>query len=388
MDLPRNYKTAPRSSPLPFGGKRGVGERIPGEGERGFALIVVLTLVTLLAAVVVEFAYTTRVEVELTAAARDDLQAYALAYSGVEIAKSLLLSDLEEDQEQGRKIDFIPSELDPTEELWAQLQMGGFESFPIVTDQAGEIGQVTLRITDESSKFYLNGLVKTNGVDVDETARDMAYRLFEALELSPDIVDSIIDWIDTDDIPYGLSSVESDYYESLEKPYEARNTFMLSLSELQMIYGVNDATWSQLLGTGDELADYNNAHGSLYLSAYPRVDGWSINVNTASSTVLQAISDDISPSLAESLIERRQEEPYRSVSDFTQELANNGVQISGAVASRLAVRSDIFSVRSEGTVHGVTSAIEAILQRGGSSSSNSSRSKEKKGITLLFWRVL
>ncbi|MBI4209404.1 MAG: type II secretion system minor pseudopilin GspK [Deltaproteobacteria bacterium] len=352
---------------------------------KGFALIIVLTLVTILAAVVVEFAYTTRVEVELTSATRDDLQAYALAYSGIEIAKSLLLSDLQEDQEQGAKIDFIPSELDPTEELWAQTQMGGFESFPITTDEAGEIGVVSIKITDESSKFYLNGLVKTNGVDVDTEAAEMASRLLEALELPPEIVDDVIDWIDTDDTPYGLDSVESPFYASLDKPYESRDSFMLSISELQMIHGVDDATARKLQGQEDE--NYRkDALGSVYLSAYPRVDSWAINVNTASAMVLQSISAEMSSSVAESLIERREEEPFKSVSDFTQELANSGIQLSGALTSRLAVRSDVFSVRAEGVVHGVSSVMEAVLKRGTTSSGGATSSSNP--IEILFLRVL
>ncbi len=359
--------------------------RLIQKNQEGFALIIVLTMITLLTAVVVEFAYTTRVEVELTNATRDDLQAYALAYSGIEISKSLLLSDLQEDQEQGAKIDFMPSELDPTDELWAQTQMGGFETFPITTDEAGEVGVVSVKITDESGKFYLNGLVKTNGVDVDGNAAEMASRLLEALELSPEIVDDIIDWIDSDDIPYGLNSVESPFYASLEKPYESRDAFMLSVSELQMIHGVDDATWRKLQGQEDENY-HKDALGSVYFSAYPRVDNWAINVNTAPAMVLQAISPEISPSVAESLIERRQEEPFKSVSDFSQELANSGIQLSGTLASRLAVRSDVFSVRAEGIVHGVSSVMEAILKRGGSSSK--SKTGSKSPIEVLFLRVL
>ena len=52
------------------------------------------------------------------------------------------------------------------------------------------------------------------------------------------IVDSILDWIDTDDL-HRLNGAESDYYQSLPNPYKAKNGRLDTLEELLLIKGMS-----------------------------------------------------------------------------------------------------------------------------------------------------
>jgi len=59
-------------------------------GNRGIALIMVLTAIAIFTAVVVDFSYSARVELDLAANARDDVRAYFLAKSAVNLSRLVL----------------------------------------------------------------------------------------------------------------------------------------------------------------------------------------------------------------------------------------------------------------------------------------------------------
>ncbi len=56
--------------------------------------------------------------------------------------------------------------------------------------------------------------------------------------MTPDVARSILDWIDTNDEPMENGGTESQYYEKLNPPYEARNGSVRSLQELELVFGV------------------------------------------------------------------------------------------------------------------------------------------------------
>jgi type II secretory pathway component PulK len=56
-------------------------------------------------------------------------------------------------------------------------------------------------------------------------------------EMTEDVADSILDWIDDDDAPNPLGA-EAGYYSQLPSPYEPRNGPMPSLFELELVAGV------------------------------------------------------------------------------------------------------------------------------------------------------
>lgn len=78
------------STPRPRCGRCAQGARDARRGERGAALLVVITSVAILTAVTVDLAYNTRVSLQAAANARDELRAYYLAKSGVAMSRLVL----------------------------------------------------------------------------------------------------------------------------------------------------------------------------------------------------------------------------------------------------------------------------------------------------------
>src|SRR6186713_1541770 len=66
--------------------------------ERGVALIIAVISITLLTVVATEFAYNTRVDLQLAANQRDEVRAYYMARSGLSLGRLLLRFQKQVDQ--------------------------------------------------------------------------------------------------------------------------------------------------------------------------------------------------------------------------------------------------------------------------------------------------
>jgi hypothetical protein len=78
---------------------------------------------------------------------------------------------------------------------------------------------------DEHSKININAAI------------DNPSLLSNLDDISPDIIDAILDWIDEDDQERPLGA-ERHYYQSLSMPYKPRNGRMRSIAELELVAGV------------------------------------------------------------------------------------------------------------------------------------------------------
>jgi len=172
-----------------------------------------------------------------------------------------------------------------------------------------EGGTVSNKLSDLQSCFNLNNLSKTNS----ELAayRAQYIRLLDALDidnsLHSSLTDSLIDWLDKDDIsePQGA---EFDYYIGLEKPYRTANNLLVSPSELRLVKGY----------TKDIINDIKNE-----VCVLPAVKT-AINVNTASNKMLESIANLEGHS--EQIIKRRDagaentedDEPFVKLNLFTK----------------------------------------------------------------------
>ena len=78
---------------------------------------------------------------------------------------------------------------------------------------------------DEHSKININSSI-TN-----------ASMLLLLTDITPDVVDAILDWIDEDD-EVREQGAERDYYRSLEAPYLPRNGPMRTIAELELVAGI------------------------------------------------------------------------------------------------------------------------------------------------------
>jgi hypothetical protein len=124
-------------------------------------------------------------------------------------------------------------------------------------------------VLDENGKINPNTLMK---VDPSGT---LLYNVLMLLpNMTDDVANAIVDWLDPDDNPRP-NGAESDYYGSLQPPYQAKNGPLDSLEELLLVRGVTP----QLLFGDDRNRngiiepDEDNGNGlgwSQYLTVYSR----------------------------------------------------------------------------------------------------------------------
>ena len=155
------------------------------QDERGVALLLAILVLALLVALILEFDSDARREYREAAAFRDNFKATVLTRAAVQAARAVLQQDHLRDKQTGQMYD-------ATTDLWA---------FPINKYAIGD-GLMTAQIEDERSKLNLNDLA-TAGIDPNakKTKVDRVKRLFALLQINPELVDAIVDWVDADDIP-------------------------------------------------------------------------------------------------------------------------------------------------------------------------------------------
>ena len=136
---------------------------------------------------------------------------------------------------------------------------------------------VSIVIRDECGKVNVNKVTSPVYFSV-------VKRLLEHLEIDDSVADSIKDWVDRDSEVTG-DGAESYYYQSLG--YSPSNAPMKSIYELYYVKGFDRKLFNRL-------ASYFTVYGS-----------GKINVNSAPKEVLLALSNDMTETAANSIIESR-----------------------------------------------------------------------------------
>lgn len=144
--------------------------------------------------------------------------------------------------------------------------------------------QATSRIQDLSGRYNINN-VHMSGKVV-ESQKKYFERLLGELGLEKAIADSVIDWQDSDDEPISENGAESDYYAS-KKIIPANQDFH-SVQELSKVKGVTD-----------------NAMQVLQKNIITLPRKTKININTATFSVITALSSNIDRSSAAKWVEER-----------------------------------------------------------------------------------
>ncbi|HXZ48416.1 MAG TPA: type II secretion system minor pseudopilin GspK [Usitatibacter sp.] len=232
---------------------------------------------------------------------------------------------------------------------WAQPMVG------LPVDRAIVSGE----ITDEQGKFNLNNLVVGDKVSPDDVA--IFRRLLASLGLPPELSDAVVDWIDSNDTPTGAAGAEDAWYLALPQPYRTADQPMVQVEELYRVRGFDPATVAKLRP---------------YVTALvvPGVRT-TINANTASAVVLEAVLPDVPPAAIDRMVAQRVANPFRSGEQLSRWAL--GVDAK-ADTSALGVASSFFSVQVRVTQDDIQLATDALIQRGAAAGQTS-------GATLL-WR--
>lgn len=162
-------------------------------------------------------------------------------------------------------------------EQWA------FELPPLPVDG----GVITGRLEDLQGRFNLNNLIRADGA-VDPQALAQFERLLTLVEIDPSAAGAVVDWLDPDAEMHFPNGGEDAAYAGIDPAYRTPNAMITSPSELMAIGGFERDTYNAI---------------APYVTALPI--GTTLNVNTASATVLASLSETIDLSQAESLVEER-----------------------------------------------------------------------------------
>lgn len=265
----------------------------------GVALLTAVLVVALAAIAATSIAANHQLSIRRTENAVFGSQAWSYLHGGEGWTKVILARDLDD------------SDIDYNGESWA-IQL------PPLPLPGGFISGV---ISDEQGKFNLNNLV--TGEEFNPVARTRLERLFSLLEIDPNLVQAIIDWIDPDvdaTIPDGA---EDDYYTRLDQSYLTANRPMNHVSELRLVRGFEQEIYAAVLP---------------YVTVLPA--NTALNINTAEPILIAALSPQLSISAAETIVsDREEEEGFESLQEF---VANSLLQDLDINLQALAVQSSYF----------------------------------------------
>ena len=287
-----------------------VGRRI--RNQRGVTLLMVTVSIAILTAVAAEFAYQTRVDLELATHQRDGLRAEYLAKSSIGLARMLLLFQKQLDRSTGQlpgaaqginlqlwrmaKLDcllmnsVVPQSGKGRRGKFATTGAGGVDDQGRI-QYGGFSGCFDARIEDEQEKLNVNALA---GLQTG-TAQGAVQRLYNLvsdkrfdfvfdredanrIKANPnDVLIAIKDWVDDDDVQSALNvnalgqatlqpgfSDEASLYTRYTPRYRPKNSWFDSLGELYLVNGVTDRFMAAF---GDRLTVYPDPNAPLNVNS-------------------------------------------------------------------------------------------------------------------------
>lgn len=296
--------------------------------ERGVAAITAVLIVAVAASAAAVMLAQQSAMIDQAAMVSVRAQADLYAQAGVDWARGVLAEDFR----QGKEVDTLA-------EGWARP----IAALPV------ERAIVSGNIADEQGRFNLNNVVR-QGQKSDADLRVLR-SLLGTLDLSPDLADAVLDWIDADADLSGAAGAEDAYYLSLPRPYRAANREMVQVEELYRVRGFDAAAVARL---------------KPHVTALP--GRTAINANTASEAVVAAVFGIAREKAAAGLAERRTR-PFRTVAEVAERLKEQAPP-----AETLDVKSRYFNVRVTVSQDDVQLASEALVRR------------EDTGATAILWR--
>ena len=301
---------------------------VPATGlnnQRGVALITALLVVSVVTVVAVAMATRQHIDVRRTGNLIHGEQAYAYALAAESWARVILRRDAGD------------SDYDSLKEDWAT-------ALPPI---AVEGGRVDGAVEDLQGRFNINNLVDPDSQEEGEGAdagAGLAYykRLLDILGLEPALADALVDWIDSDINVRFPNGAEDEYYLLRERPYRTANRSLVDVSELRLVKGYDPDALELLLP---------------HVTALPATT--SINVNTATPMVLQALNSELSERDVDALIADRGENGYENINDFLSHNSLAGLDLDVEVD----VTSDYFRVLTDVVIGRSRVQLESLLER-------------------------
>lgn len=411
----------------------------PRQNQRGVALLLVVVSIAILAAVAADFAYSSRVDLELAVHERDALRAEYLARSGLGVSRLLLQFQKQLDSSMQNLASTLPG-LNFNIQLWRMAhidcqtlgrflpdaapapagfgapkqlpndgRVGGLGT-PLV-DYGGFRGCYGTLIEDEEAKLNVNQLDSLLTAGAGGAAIQRLYLLLtdkrfefvfdkeDANKVKVNATDALInikDWADADDLVSALTvspagaqvsagfADEPGLYSKYLPRYRPKNASMDSLDELYLVHGIGDRFMAAF---GDRLTVYPDVNAVL-------------NVNTDDPMVLalavRSAADPTHPdgrlsdpvfldALVQKIQAARMLSPMgMSVSDFVNVLVHSDIAVNPQITGNLQGNSFLgdhtktFRVTAVGEVGNVQRTVTTVVRL----------TQPQDGLgRLLYWKV-
>lgn len=167
--------------------------------------------------------------------------------------------------------------------------------------------------------------------------------LLQALQLPPELLPAVMDWLDADSDRRFPNGAEDEYYMRLDRPYRAANGPFADVSELRLVRGITPEIYATLA-----------PHVTVLDNAVP------LNVNTAPAAVLMCIGPGIDRATADLLVGSRDIQPWPDVAAFLRHPLLAGRPL---LAQGLATRSSWFELKTRVATDGVPLFRRTLLER-------------------------
>ncbi len=323
------------------------------QNENGIALLLVLWIITLFAVICTEFSWTMRTETVIARNFKDGEQAYYTAEAGINRAI------IELERASKKTVQSTDEDTDDSESKYWEPG-GGPYSFKL------DENICEIKIEDESNRLGLNSFLKKAKSNPSLLKNLIEGKIGLEGEERDIVADSLIDWWDKDQNITGVNGTESDYYESLDKPYKCRDGQIPVVEELLFVRGVTEEVYygtvnnpeqkitlteeelEKLLAKDEDINlkeddedmedDEDETMTNLGLrnifSIFSTSTSFKPNINTASFEQLLLV-EGIDTDCAAEIIEERNNRLYASKTDRLPQLSNyevwqNNIQVKSA----------------------------------------------------------
>lgn len=239
--------------------------------------------------------------------------------------------------------------IDHTNEAWA------------ATEEARDPSGVSTRvkIADQDRYFDLNNLAINPPPAGARPAGDIAMDIMTLCgDFAPvDRVDSLMDWMDSDDEGFA----EKARYREKTPPYETANRPLYALSELLWVSGFTRAYFAR--HERRSAHDVFNADVVDCLAVLPgRHDSMTpVNVNTAGREVLLGVLGVAQDGLVQLIAAWRNQRPIRSIDQF---FAETGRPVPVELRPYLDVKSRFFTIDAQAYAEGHNEHLQVLARRG------------------------
>jgi general secretion pathway protein K len=216
-------------------------------------------------------------------------------------------------------------------------------------------GYFKVRIENESGKININY--------ADESLLKIMLDSFELDDMEKrDIVDSILDWRDADNL-HRLNGAEDDYYRSLPDPYDCKDGPFDSIEELLLVKGVTSELFYEKGLQNLLTAVYYKELEKLEkpISSSKAIDFTKVDINAAPPEILRAF-----PQMDMTIIDEirlfREEKDFKNLNELATVVGSSAFQ---AISPYITMDdSDYFTIESLGMVEGssIRHTIKALIQ--------------------------